>query len=77
MVEMHPHIQRLLKCIALEEKEEVKRYSLDQLHTLRSLKAEGLALHPLKVIRKSFNFFSFIIDIDLANNEFSFGRGDK
>ncbi|MBC7949575.1 MAG: AAA family ATPase [Chitinophagaceae bacterium] len=56
---MHPHIQVLLKCIELEEKEQVKRYSLDQQHTLRSLKAEGLALHPIIVTRKSFGYADF------------------
>ncbi len=59
MEDLHPHIQRLLKCIDLEEKEEVKRYSLDQQHTLRSLKAEGLALHPIKVTRKSFGYADY------------------
>ena len=78
MVEMHPHIQRLLKCIALEEKEEVKRYSLDQLHTLRSLKAEGLALHPLKVIRKSFGYadypeIQFRLNFPTETNQFRDG----
>ena len=50
---MHPHIQKLLKCIELEEKEQVQRYRLDQQHTLKILKAEGLALHPIIV---SFGF---------------------
>jgi ATP-dependent RNA/DNA helicase IGHMBP2 len=49
----HPQIKNLLHCIDLEEKEQVKRYSLDQQHTLRSLKAEGLALHPIVVTRKN------------------------
>src|SRR5215470_680717 len=55
----HPYIQRLLQCIDLEEKEQVKRYSLDQQHTLRSLKAEGLALHPIIVTRKSFGYADY------------------
>jgi ATP-dependent RNA/DNA helicase IGHMBP2 len=59
MEDLHPHIGRLLKCIDLEEKEEVRRYSLDQQQSLRSLKAEGLALHPLKVIRKSFGYADY------------------
>jgi ATP-dependent RNA/DNA helicase IGHMBP2 len=56
---MHPHIQTLLRCIELEEKEQVKRYSLDQQHTLRSLKAEGLALHPIIVVRKNFGYADY------------------
>jgi len=56
---MHPHIQRLLKCISLEEKEQAQRYSLDQQHTLKQLKAEGLALHPLIITRKSFGYADY------------------
>ncbi len=55
----NPHIKRLLQCIDLEEKEQVKRYSLDQQHTLRSLKAEGLALHPVTVTRKNFGYADY------------------
>jgi superfamily I DNA and/or RNA helicase len=56
---MHPHIQRLLHCINLEEKEQVQRYSLDQQHTLKQLKAEGLALHPIIVNRKNFGYADY------------------
>ncbi|WP_462249144.1 AAA domain-containing protein [Ferruginibacter sp.] len=55
----HPHILRLLECINLEEKEQVKRYSLDQQHTLKSLKAEGLALHPIVITRKNFGYADY------------------
>jgi predicted DNA helicase len=56
---MHEHIQKLLQCIVLEEKEQVKRFSLDQQHTLKSLKAEGLALHPIIVTRKTFGYADY------------------
>ena len=56
---MHPQIQNLLRCIDLEEKEQANRYKLDQSHTLRQLKAEGLAMHPLIVTRKSFGYADF------------------
>ncbi|MGZ8525912.1 MAG: AAA domain-containing protein [Chitinophagaceae bacterium] len=56
---MHPHIQTLLQCINLEEKEQVQRYSLDQQHTLKALKAEGLALHPIIVTRKNFGYADY------------------
>jgi ATP-dependent RNA/DNA helicase IGHMBP2 len=56
---MHPHIQRLLECIDLEEKEQAQRYKLDQTHTLKQLKAEGLALHPIIVIRKNFGYADY------------------
>lgn len=56
---MHPQLQNLLKCVELEEKEQATRYSLDQAHTLRQLKAEGLALHPLIVTRKNFGYADY------------------
>jgi predicted DNA helicase len=55
----HPYITTLLRCIDLEEKEQVKKYSLDQQHTLKSLKAEGLALHPIIVTRKTFGYADY------------------
>lgn len=56
---MHPQIERLIACIDLEEKEQINRYQLDQQHTLRSLKSEGLALHPIKVNRKHFGYADY------------------
>lgn len=74
---MHPHIQLLLKCIDLEEKEQVNRYSLG-MSTLRSLKAEGLALHPIIVTRKSFGYaeypeISFRLSFPAESNQFRDG----
>ncbi len=59
MAVTHPYIKKLLQCINLEEKEQVKRFSLDQQHTLKSLKAEGLALHPITVTRKNFGYADY------------------
>jgi ATP-dependent RNA/DNA helicase IGHMBP2 len=56
---MHPHINTLLKCIDLEEKEQANRYQLDQSHTLKQLKAEGLALHPIIVTRRTFGYADY------------------
>lgn len=56
---MHPKIQTLLQCINLEEKEQAQRYSLDQQHTLKQLKAEGLALHPIIVTRRNFGYADY------------------
>ena len=74
----HPHIIQLLQCIELEEKEQVKRYSLDQQHTLKSLKAEGLALHPIAVTRKNFGYadypeISFRLNFPAETNLFKDG----
>lgn len=56
---MHPHIHTLLKCVDLEEKEQANRYKLDQAHSLKQLKAEGLALHPIIVTRKNFGYADY------------------
>ncbi|MEP6952081.1 MAG: AAA domain-containing protein [Ginsengibacter sp.] len=74
----HPYIRQLLAAIAMEEKEEVKRYSLDQQHTLRSMKAEGLALHPIIVTRKNFGYadypeISFRLPFPADTNQFRDG----
>lgn len=53
------YIKKIIQCIELEEKEQVKRYSLDQQHTLKSLKAEGLAIHPIVVTRKNFGYADY------------------
>ncbi|MBL0144707.1 MAG: AAA family ATPase [Chitinophagaceae bacterium] len=59
MAVTNAHIKNLLTCIDLEEAEQVNRYSLDQQHTLKSLKAEGLALHPIIVTRKNFGYADY------------------
>ncbi len=74
----HPYISQLLAAITLEEKEEVKRYSLDQQHTLKSMKAEGLALHPIIVTRKNFGYadypeISFRLPFPADTNQFRDG----
>lgn len=56
---MHPHIQHLIRCIDLEEKEQAQRYRLDQAHTLKQLKSEGLALHPIIVTKRNFGYADY------------------
>lgn len=56
---MHPHLITLLQCIDLEEKEQAQRYSLNENHSLKTLKAEGLALHPLIITRKNFGYADY------------------
>ena len=56
---MHPQLNLLLQCIDLEEKEQAQRYRLDQQHTLKQLKSDGLALHPLIIIRKNFGYADY------------------
>ena len=78
MQEIHPYIRKLMAAIAIEEKEEIKRYKLDQQHTLKSLKAEGLALHPITVTRKTFGYadypeISFRLPFPADTNQFRDG----
>lgn len=55
----HPYISQLLAAVTEEEKEEVQRFRLDEQHTLKALKAEGLALHPIMVTRKNFGYADY------------------
>ena len=69
------YINQLLTAITLEEKEEAQRYRLDQQHSLKSLKAEGLALHPISITRKSFGYadypeISFRLPFPADTNQF-------
>ncbi len=59
MEKQQEEIARLLRCIELEDLEQEKRYRLDQQHSLKQLKAEGVALHPIHVVRKSFGFADY------------------
>jgi ATP-dependent RNA/DNA helicase IGHMBP2 len=75
---MHDHIATLINCINLEEKEQVKRYSIDEQHSLKALKAEGLALHPLTITRKNFGYadypeISFRLNFPPEVNQFKDG----
>jgi ATP-dependent RNA/DNA helicase IGHMBP2 len=57
--EFHPHILNLLQCIALEEKEQLSRYGFAGQNNLKTLKADGLALHPLQITRKTFGYADY------------------
>nr|MBP6430281.1 Flp pilus assembly complex ATPase component TadA [Ferruginibacter sp.] len=78
MAATHPYIATLINCINLEEKEQVARFGLDEQHTLKSLKAEGLAIHPISVTHKSFGYadypeISFRINYPTETNLFKDG----
>jgi superfamily I DNA and/or RNA helicase len=59
MEEAHPHQAHLLKCIALEMKEQENRYKLDASSGLKLLKSWGVVLHPISVTRKSFGYADY------------------
>ena len=52
-------IDNLITCLELEENEQALRYRLDQTHTLKQLKAEGLAIHPIKIVKKYFGYADY------------------
>lgn len=56
---MHPHLRKLIACIELEEKEQANRFRLDQHHSLKALKADGLALHPIIISRRNFGYADY------------------
>ena len=59
MNELHPHQQQLISLISLEMKEQENRYTLDANAGLKQLKSDGLALHPISVVRKSFGYADY------------------
>lgn len=58
-MEKHPYLAVLNDCLELEEKEQLNRYQFNEQHNLRSLKAEGLAIHPIRITRKTFGYADY------------------
>jgi ATP-dependent RNA/DNA helicase IGHMBP2 len=56
---MEIHLNILLRGIELEEQEERKRYLLDGGASLKLLKNSGLAIHPIRITRKSFGYLDY------------------
>ena len=59
MAELHSHQEHLLRCISLEMQEQEERYKLGPYSGLKQLKANGVALHPVHVVRKSFGYADY------------------
>ncbi|MEY3238059.1 MAG: hypothetical protein RI883_2160, partial [Bacteroidota bacterium] len=59
MESVNPYLNTLLTCLELEELEQTKRFQLDEQHNLKSLKAEGLAIHPIRINRKTFGYADY------------------
>lgn len=59
MNELHPQKANLLVCIELEMKEQENRFSLSSALSLKQLKSEGVVIHPLRVVRKSFGYADY------------------
>jgi hypothetical protein len=75
MENMDPHIKVLIECIELEEKEEALRYNLAENTSLKMLKADGLAIHPISIKGRSYGFadypeFSFKIPYPTDTGKF-------
>ena len=75
MLDIHNYFPNLLLAIDEEEKEEKRRYSFENGQSLKDLKRSGLALHPIKINRKSFGFadypeISFHYPFPFENNYF-------
>jgi superfamily I DNA and/or RNA helicase len=76
--QIQQHLNKLLQCIELEEKEQEYRFRLDEQHSLKSLKNEGLAIHPIRITRKTFGYaeypeISFRIPYPVETNSFKDG----
>jgi ATP-dependent RNA/DNA helicase IGHMBP2 len=75
---MEKQLEKLHHCIELEEKEQISRYSFDQQQSLKNLKSDGLAIHPIRVTRKSFGYadypeISFRIPFPMESRNFRDG----
>lgn len=73
-----PFIDHLINCIELEEKEEALRYNLSGTTSLKMLKGEGLAIHPISIKGRSYGFadypeFSFRIPYPTDTGKFRDG----
>jgi ATP-dependent RNA/DNA helicase IGHMBP2 len=53
------HLNLLINCLELEEKEQINRFRLEGEQSLKHLKTEGLAIHPINVTRKSFGYADY------------------
>ena len=56
---MHPHIERLISCIGQEEAEQIRQYRLGDTASLKTLKAEGLVLHPIRITRRTIGYLDY------------------
>ena len=56
---MHPHIHKLIRCLEWEEKEQIRRFHADGQTSLKKLKAEGVALHPIRITGKGFGWADY------------------
>lgn len=73
-----PHIQFLLDNLLLEEKAQVERFSAKDSGGIKSLKRDGLAIHPIKITRKGYGFaeypeFSFRVPASQQTDNFRDG----
>lgn len=53
------YLETLLACLHLEEKEQLKRFQHDEKLNLKTLKAEGIAIHPIRITRKQFGYADY------------------
>ena len=59
MSKQHPHIEFLIQQLNLEEKAQQMRYTAQDSTGIKALKRDGLALHPIKITRKSYGFAEY------------------
>lgn len=59
MLDIKTYFPKLRLALDEEEKEETRRYSLGDGQSLKELKRSGMAMHPIKINRKSFGFADY------------------
>lgn len=53
------YLNQLLNCLQLEEREQLRRFQHDENLNLKTLKAEGIAIHPIRINRKQFGYADY------------------
>ena len=59
MLDTNKYFPDLLLALNEEEKEEKQRYNLENGQSLKEMKRNGMAMHPIKINRKSFGFADY------------------
>ncbi len=56
---MHPYIAAQIQWLDWEETAQANKYNLSEQHTLKQLKSEGVAIHPIQIKRKYFGYADY------------------
>ncbi|MDD2983577.1 MAG: AAA domain-containing protein [Crocinitomicaceae bacterium] len=79
MASTDPHIQYLLNQLKLEEKAQEDRYAVKDAGGIKALKRDGVALHPVRISRKTYGFAEYpecVLQVPLSQSIENFRDGN-